>query len=78
MKSTLNNEGKTEGSPFPCLKEWAVEKQSTFVVLFTGEKTGTVVHAGNSDWELGNHIDSWVDASSKDWKDYSGRVVLQN
>ena len=59
---------------FPVLKKW---KESSLIVLFNDEKSGTVV-SGDSDWEIGISERSWVPYDDNRWEDFNGEVILKN
>ena len=59
---------------FPVLKKW---KESSLIVLFNDEKSGTVV-SGDSDWEIGISERSWVSYDNNRWEDFKGEIILSN
>lgn len=78
MKSEIKRVEKQE-QKYPCLKEYVEMGLESFVVLFTAETNGTVVHAGESKLELGERSLSWYSADNgKYWKDFKGEIILKN
>lgn len=76
MKSSIEESGqKEEDKPkFPVLKKW---KSHGIIVLFFGENDGACVHSGSSDRQLGE-MGPWVNCSDPAWKDFKGKVILEN
>lgn len=76
MKSYIEESGqKKEDTPkFPVLKEW---EHTGIIVLFSGEKDGACVHSGSSARQLGE-AGPWINFSDPAWKDFKGKVILEN
>lgn len=72
MKSTVDNKSSRE---FPYPKMMIREDSGGLIVLFTSSGKGTVMKAGSTTHSIGWHTGDWV---SDGWKDFSGRVILEN
>ena len=73
MKSII-----TDIKEFPCLKQYKFGKNnnSSFIVLFIKNKTGTVVYAeSNCDCNLGKYSEEW---DMKCFEVFNGEVKLSN
>ena len=56
-----------------CKNVWGV------VVLFTGLKTGMIVHSTSEKCPAGQYADTWIRATTtSDWQFFHGKVTLAN
>lgn len=76
MNSNVSKNKKSQ-SDFPCLMEYNNEKENSyFVVLFSKDKTGTVVYKeGNCKWNLGEYSATWA---MNCFKLFKGEIKLSN
>lgn len=71
IKVTFGEKPQQESKPFPKLMKGML---SGVIVLFTNEKTGTVIK-GNEDFYEGWCDDTW---NMKNFTDYNEPVTIQN
>ena len=71
IKSEVESRMVSEEKSYPCLK---IGKVSGTVVLFTHERTGTVVGGGVSH-RAGDYSFAWT---RSDFKPFNGKVTLSN
>lgn len=77
MKSELKKkENKKEDIKFPVLMRY---EDNSFVVLFTGCNSGTVVWVGNnSKWDIGHYDCDWLAANKDCWHKVTDTIELSN
>lgn len=75
MKSTIDTSTKPEAI-FPVLMQSVA---NGYVVMFTGENTGTIVYDPNNFYGLGNYGDDWQEWYKEEyWKKFEGTITLEN
>lgn len=55
---------------FPCIGIYP----DNMLVLFTDQRTGTVIHQGLSTHKIGTYADYWINM----WEKFDGKVTITN
>lgn len=58
----------TDKVEFPCIARFSNNENQDFLVLFTEEKVGTVIHSNNPNIKLGEYFDDWIPVFKSDWE----------
>ena len=56
-----------------------IGKKTGNIMLFCGQKEGTVVYCGSDTYEVGHHSEFWIPIDDEEqWEPFTGTVTLSN
>lgn len=59
---------------FPVIKKYT-SKYGSFLVLFIGNTSGTVIQSNNKYRGVGCYSDKWIDCDA--WEDFRGELIIK-